>query len=433
MFQLHENTQRQLSRAAFVLLCPLPTTLLLAYVLWLRTPGYREAEAREISQAAGMDVTLDALLHPRPGHTRLSTLRILDPETGTLVARVRELEIASSRGRTLLAASQPEIQSGHLETIWRRAEERLLRGTLDLSNPLEFVAGEVTLHSPEGESQTLTNVRLRVSKEAAGPTLTCEYRVAGVEMPEPAVIQISRRRDGDALGTRIDWHTGGTALAVAPWQARFSWLAALGPRCGFRGTCSAEQMPMGWRGELQGELLNVDLDRLVSDHFPHKLSGPAKVQIDNAEFIDGRLAKITCRIDAGPGVVGQSLIDAAAQHWRITPSSDRREDSPDDSLHHYQQLAARFEMESASLTLEGVCGGQPPGTLLVREEGRTLQTPENAACNTTTLLRVLVPQSDLTVPASEATRQLMQILPLPPAGSSEDGEQPPRSHLRSGE
>ena len=74
MFALHETTRRRFCRAGFVLLCVVPTLLVVGWATWLRRPEYRDLIARRLSERLGFAVTLADVRHPHPDLTLLEGL-----------------------------------------------------------------------------------------------------------------------------------------------------------------------------------------------------------------------------------------------------------------------------------------------------------------------------------------------------------------------
>ena len=62
-----------------------------------------------------------------------------------------------------------------------------------------------------------------------------------------------------------------------------------GPHCTIEGKLDAMETPDGWQAELAGRLNQIDLHSLVSEQFPHQLSGMAELVLKNAVVHAGRL------------------------------------------------------------------------------------------------------------------------------------------------
>ena len=123
MFRLHDTTRRRICLACFLGLCVVPTAIVLAWCAGRHLPGHVETEARKLSRAMGLSVSLESLDHLRPGTVLYGGLELTDPETGQTVLRCRVLEAAwkeiadqegQARSSLMLIASQPEIEAASL-------------------------------------------------------------------------------------------------------------------------------------------------------------------------------------------------------------------------------------------------------------------------------------------------------------------------------
>jgi hypothetical protein len=425
---MHETTQRRLCRSLFVAICIVPTLGLMAYAAWVRMPGYRQGWIDKLQDATGLRIALEDVQHPMPGATRLTNVAMRDPQLNQLIAHIREINIDRRGGLIQIEASQPQLQTEQLATLWRRIDERVLRG-FPRESSVELVAGEITFVSPPGHSQTLTDVRIDL-RHGDVSRMRAAYRVAGVSMQRSAEIRIDQLHSNDEARTKMSWQTGGAALPLAAWAGRFPALVHLGPRAEFRGEATIDLDANTWSANLSGELLHVDLDRLVSDQFPHKLSGEARIALERAEVRNGQMVWTIGRIDAGPGVIGGSLMEAARQHWQWSASAGTgQSENPSAALGRYTRLGAQFELNGKTLQLAGACPSAVQDTILIGQDDAHWQTPGENAYASISLIRVLAGSSDSQVPATTAARQLIRVLPLPDALKNVDPADPPRGHL----
>jgi hypothetical protein len=203
----------------------------------------------------------------------------------------------------------------------------------------------------------------------------------------------------------------------------------LGDRCKFQGRVCATQTNDGWSGDISGRLDDVDLDRLVTDRFPHKLSGVAQVVINRAAFDRGRVTSAAGSLDSPGGVVSRSLLTAAAEslHW----TSSRAIHDTEQPLWQYRRLAFAFALDNNGLVIAGRCQAPSPGAILVDSRDALLADPPEPVVSALALVRTLAPQNEILVPASKETDALLHALPLPnvipPAAST---ARPPYCPLR---
>jgi hypothetical protein len=427
---MHDRPRRQVCRVAFLALCMLPAAGVLAWSGWRAGTWHRQACAAELSRAVGLQVSCTALSYPRPGIMLYQGVELSDPETAAPLARMRFLETGGSGGTSAWVASQPEFDAVQLRDFWQLVDRRL-REASDTATTTRLSAAEATLHWPAG-SQTLTDVHGQISMPGAagGPrTATLSFRIAGIEMPEPIRLRVTRERDGDAAGeanpngsqlkTTLELHTSGAALPCATLAVPLGVANRLGGSAKFRGSVWATATTEGWEGELSGQFTDVDLQNLVSEQFPHRLSGTAEITVQKARFSHGRLEEAVGTLSAGPGVVSQSLVSAAVEYLHLVPGPAN---SHADMLRQYEQLALAFVVDSAGLTLHGQCAGAP-GVVMRLGDGTVLGEAGGPSGPLVALVRTLVPRSEVQVPATRQSDWLIERLPVPQA-ILPDGQSP---------
>ncbi|MBW3600970.1 MAG: hypothetical protein KY475_27355, partial [Planctomycetes bacterium] len=156
---------------------------------------------------------------------------------------------------------------------------------------------------------------------------------------------------------------------------------------------------------------SVDLDRLVSAQFPHKLSGPADVAFSRLEFEEGRIRRAAGWLDAGPGTISGGLIAAAQQslHLRTHPPAA----NIDAEIRRYTRLAFGFELDEEGLRQSGACDSEGTVLMLEDESQTRLLDRHTHLTPIASLIRMMAPVSEVHVPAAKETDALLRVLPLP--------------------
>jgi len=442
MFQLHDKTRRKVCLAAFLLLCVLPTTTVLAWCVYRHRPGSVDAESLRLSRELGLEVSLEKFQHVRPGSVRYEGIELTDPESGQVVLRCRILQaawtdIADAQGEkkpTLeLTASQPVVEAEAFDALGQLIARRLRRRAGQSAVDVRLTAGEVTLRAAE-YSDTLAEFRGAIETLPGGLQARAQFRPLGStpgsmpgSMPgEPVAIRLVRGHQTVPSTVAFELDTRGSAVPCRVLAMGFRPLQPLGTRSRFRGYVWARQTPDAdsswplWDSEMTGALLDVDLDDLISANFPHTLSGTATIEIQQARFQKGRLESASGTLVAGPGldgpevgtraVIGRSLIDAAVEQLGLVRGPEPR--TPGD-LVPYEQLALAFRIDSEGLQLQGCSAIGGPGIVLVDRYSHLLSTSSDTYRPVVALLRALVPQSEVLVPAARQTDWLMRYLPIP--------------------
>jgi hypothetical protein len=411
------RTHRILCRFGFLTFCLLPTLLVGGWIVNERviegspSPAV-EAAARpiaeaELSRLLGLKVTLERISYPQTGVTLLENVTIADPETGGRIAAVPALEMAKTESGLELIATRPEIDAERWRLLWESLHDRVLRERGETISPAHLTARQAMLVSDRPDrSPSFSDVEIRLASGNAA----IEFRLAGAESPHRMRFRANRERSATPPYTRWELHTGESTLPCSLFADRLPWLARLGAGCGFNGSLWAEETAAGWQGEVTGRFLDVDLDRLVSEQFPHKLSGSAKVTFSRLEFEGGRIRQAAGWLDAGPGTISRGLLSGGQETFALR--SDARESVK--TLSRYARLAFGFELDEVGVRLSGGC--DPEGTLLILEDDPQSRFLDRHAHVTpiASLVRMLAPANEVQVPAAKETDALLRILPLPP-------------------
>ena len=149
--------------------------------------------------------------------------------------------------------------------------------------------------------------------------------------------------------------------------------------------------------------------------------------VHSCRWKSGRLESLAAGIAAGEGVIGRSLVESFRDSLgcRMPPNAGLSEVSP---YFSFRELKVGFELTSEGrLRLAGLL--QPTGTILQGEEGPILSEGKRDYIPVSRLVYALAPQSDVQVPATDATRTLIDWLPLPKAAYS-DANAEPRAVVR---
>ena len=418
MFQLHDKTRRRVCVVGFIALGVLPTLAVGCWCLSRHVPGYARAEAQELSRRLGLDVTLGGLKHVRPGVVLYEQFEAADPETGQTILRCRLLEIARGqrtdqqgrrRAAVTMTASQPVVETASLDRVWQCLQRTLEGSYGPLEADFRFRASEMTLQAAH-DAQTLTAVQGAIERLSGGVQAQLDFRLAGADAPEPAHIRVVRNRQASPPASGFELSTGGGELPCNVLAMGLAELAPLGPRCRFRGSIWANETPDGWQGELAGQLVALDLGALVTDHFPHRLAGSADVTIQSARFRRGRLEEGSATVTAGPGTIDRSLIASAIDRLGLVAGAAP---PSDDECVPYGQLAFLVTLDAQGLHLFGRCSSAEPGTILSHDGRRLLGEPIEQPTSAVALVRTLVPQNAVQVPATRQTDWLLRHLPVP--------------------
>ena len=421
MFQMHERTRRQITFLLFLVLCVVPTVTVAAWGAWWRSAGHVRLEAQRLSWLLGMNVSLSAVGHPKPGEVLYEGLELASPETGRVVLRCRTLRTGwetakdqQGQERAVLAISavEPEIEAVQTRQLWQLIDHVLSRRT-EFSGVLVRLAAErITVKTAQGAG-TLTDVKGSMESEVRGTCAGMSFHVADVEMPRAASLRLTRNCQFASPALFLDLDTGGAALPCSFPAPGLEWLAALGPRAKFCGTVSTDLTSEGTSGVVKAQLTDLDLAAVVSRQFPqHTLTGAAELSLPYAEFRHGRLEKANGTLEvAGGGTIGRSLFDAAAEHLRLAGRW------PADvlGLLPYERLGLAFAIDGGVLHLAGNIA-MSGGRAILADHDRPLLAESEQTLGMINIVRMLVPPTGVQVTASPQTEWLLRRLVIPAAG-----------------
>lgn len=411
MFSLHETTRRMICRVAFVALCLGPTVAVLGAAAIVRHSSFTRSHERSISAQLGLAAHISRASTPRPGVTLYEGFELADPETRQPLARLPFVEVETSAAAVVVRLPHPGVLNGaRLDRLWR-----LARQSLALQRPgaiLRLAAQNLTIHLAIGD-QSVTDVNAEVESGEAESRLSASFRHASSDpaTSHAAVLTLACPHQSPHAASAIDFSTGSDFLPCAMAAGLWPSVESLGSASEFHGRISGFIDENSWRMRVTGELKRIDLDRLVSARFPHQLSGQGQLTLDHVSVENGRLASAAGVISAGPGRISPTLVAAAQQHLQFGAGQDLPEQQASDL--GYTKLKAAFAINSQGLMIRGELPGHAHAVLLGERQAELLREPEVLVQPAVHLVRALVPQSEVQVPATRETSALVNLLPVP--------------------
>jgi hypothetical protein len=437
VFLLHESTRRTVCRIAFLALCVAPTVAVAAWVADARSPERAAQAERALAAAFELAVSVEKIEFPQPKVTLYSGVVLKEPVSGRVVAEIQSVEATRYSHGLALVAPHVEVDAIELAEAWRVVDRMLRVGQASGQEPLRIAIDRLTLHGEGRDAITLANVSAQLQYGEESSQAGLRFTLPGGEASEPALVVVQRSRVAEQGTTRLSFRTGGSPFPLAVARTVFPALTHLGRDAAFTGqiwASNATATNERWNGELVVRLSNVDLDALVARQFPQKLSGAAEITLSKFAFADGRISKLIGRLEAGPGVVGRALAEAAGASLGMRAASRGASQS---EILEYERLAVTFDIDGRDARIEGACpvtrgtNDRSDVALCVMRDafGPMLLQADEQPQPALGLARLLVPSGDVLVPASRETEMLLRWLPIPAANSTtEDGS--PRAMLR---
>ncbi len=417
MFAIHESSQRLICRVAFVLLCLAPTIYVAGWAAAVNSPQYessrRAAWERYLSSELGLTTSIARVSQPARAVTLLHDVTFSGPESETPLLRVRVIELRPYEDGWMVSASQTEADVNRLREIWRILDDRLLVRGLERLTPVWIRCSELTLRGEQRE-QTLAGVsaKYHLTKQLAPETLI-EFHLPDRRDAEPCRLALTRDRSLRPPATVARLDTNGAALPCSVLAGSFAFVDALGEKAEFKGLVHLQSSEQGYSGTItQSEFLNVDTQRLLAACSLHTLRTRANLQIKSAIFREGRLESVTGAAAAKLGVIDRHFLSALNREMQIA-APEGVIDSDQDKL-SFVQMAFDFSLdEKNGLYVQGTCGGALQGSMLVGPQGPLLFQPQRPHMTAVSLIRALSPRNDVQAPATQQTRRLVNVLPVP--------------------
>jgi hypothetical protein len=419
MFAMHRKTRLLLCRFGFVALCILPTTVIAGWIISrgaLDNPPARKAEwERELTSRLGLTIEIGQVAYPQPWLARLEAVRLLLPETRQPVAAAAQIDVATSAGGWTIAATGVTFQARQLAALIRGVDERLLREPTPAL--LKILPCDATIESGDS-GQTLQLAGGTFESAAAGSRLEIDFQLPGTSRSQaPIRWRVARNRKLPEPVTQWQIDTASTALPCSLAAMVAPSVARLGNDCAFLGVIDYSSSPTGGTGQFSGTLQRIDLDSLVTDRFPHRLSGLGEATIERAAFESGKLTDVRGRLRIGAGTISSSLVAALQEHLELQAGPEFTSRPPSTGV-SFQEFVLGFQLVGETLTLN-------PGVLLASEGVPMVTIPSGHRSTTTGLLRTLLPDSRYQVPATRQTDALVRLLPLPAVALA---PHPPQAH-----
>lgn len=420
MLALHQRTRRRICQAGFCLLCAFPTTGLLSWAASLKTASHLAGCERRISERLGLLVSFKQVNYPQPGQTHYEGLELADAETGDWLLRCRALDVVRSGRKLALDPHDVEVAEARADKLLRLVLRRLAR-ELPGDEAVALVPTQVTLKSDAG-SQTYDDVAGRIELEADSSSALLRFQLPEFEAGEPPQVSLIRRQTEAGVRTATQLDTLGATLPVSVFSPWLKLDAVLGGDASFNGSLTVEEAGGQYSCNATGVFEAVDLERLIGRRFPHHITGNATLQIQRAELRADKLLEAVGVLRSPSGTIGGSLLTAAVELLGCEPAAGPAGDLPfaANQKSVYRDLNVAFTIDERGLVFRSVSEGQP---IIRNGDDKALLFEGPAAPQPLLqLVRLLVPASDVQVPATKETAQLMRWLPVPPLSRAADSK-----------
>jgi hypothetical protein len=430
MFPLTRSVRQTLATLILVGLTVVPTGLVGLFAWRINRPGHVRDVEIELGRQLGLQVTLDAVRYPRPGEVVYQgiVLRQEEPRSKGLVEIARADRVTLERADRDLTVhlENPQVRSesprgglAQLGLLFQRSGQipfervnlsapacRLDLGRDDLVFSLREVAGEFLV-------------------DPLAPALKLAYRVPGAGAGTRCELTLTRDRRTEQIETSLGFKTvEGMPLAARMLNMFFDADDWLGTDAKVEGSLELRQRgTRDWEAVFQGELLDVDLARLVGRRFPrHRLTGRARLAIHQARWAQRPTqgpgwVEVKGELSAGQGSIGIDLIEALTREMRFRRSSRLANFDPRKTEVDFRALGLAFAMQSSGeIQIAGALGAEfAPEAVIAGATTALLSAPQGTT-SVHGLIKTLFPVSQASagvlVPHT-AESQVLLSLPVP--------------------
>lgn len=412
-------------RIAFVVASLVPTLAGSVGLMWRarRDSPREQVEVAEwpksLQMLLGGTVAAQRVESQVPQQATLVGVTLVDAATGAPWAWLPQLAVCRTGAAWELATDLLVLDCEHLDfaaeaclavrpgagvTVappgdWKLTAHRLLLQAGPFQQTFQQASISVTRQTTGQLEAKLTIVALAAEQDPAEAPLRLEWVRTHGEQGTCATARLA---------------TGAAHVACRALAALWPSAARLGTACEFRGSVSWSHAGHDEHVVVAGELIGVDLDALISEQFPHRLSGTARVQIDRAVLQQGRLTELRGAITAKGGVLSASLLAAAAEHLQLAAPRKLIESPPATAV-PFERLHLTFHLDGSHLAFDPGADPAQNRTLLAGTGGPLLSAPAGHRVPAVALLRMLVPGGEYQVPATRQTAMLVRLLPVPEA------------------
>ncbi len=276
---------------------------------------------------------------------------------------------------------------------------------------------------------TFMDVAGEFISDPAAPTLKLAYRVPGSGKGSRCELVLTRDRRTEPFETSLAFRTvEGSPLPARMLSVLFDADDWFGAEAKISGSLELRQANSSdWKARFEGEILDVDLARLVNQRFPrHRLTGKARITFEKAVWGQRPSGQGPGWIDvkgqlvAGAGSIGLNLFESLAREMKFRPGARKPYVDPRKPEVEFRSLGLSFAMQATGeIQITGALGAEfPPDAILASSSSTLLSAPQGAA-SVHSLIKTLFPTAannpGVLIPL---TSESQVLLSLPrPAGS----------------
>ena len=436
MFPLTRRLRQTISTVLLLVLTVCPTAIVAAIAWRINQPGHIRDVEVELGRNIGMQVSLTSVSYPGPGEIvyRGVVVRGQEPRGKSFseIGRADAVRLKSVDHELTVLLENPELHAASPALGLALLDLFIQRST---SLPFERVGLTAPTCQIElgGEDVhfSFKDVAGEFLAEMSTPTLRLAYDIPGNGNASRCEFVLARDRRAEPFETSLSFKTvEGSPLPARMLNVLFDAEDWLGNEAKVLGTLNLKAArSTEWMADFQGEILDLDLARLVERRFPrHHLTGRARVAIEKATWGQrpggqgpGWL-EVKGELRVGQGAIGVALLESLAREMRFRPPARRPHADPRKSDVDFRSLGLSFAIHAnGEIQITGALGAEfPPDAVLAGASSALLSAPQGTASVhglIKTLFPVSVNNAGVLIPLTTESQALFS-LPLPVGAES---------------
>ncbi len=355
-YQLHESTRRNLCRLAFVTFGVLPLIACSVFAAAQFFPNYQRWRAEQVGQrlaiGLGLGVEVAAVESKSPTFYVLHGVKLVHPESGAVIARVKQVDVRSRAGKQLVRLTEPELDGRQLATTWRIIHDWFLCRPQRYSHMSVFDIDELIIRQAEGVD-TISDVAVKMLPSDEALLLEIGFQLADKDtQTEPAPSQLIIRRDHreHQLMTDIQLRAN-SPLSCALIYGLIPKVQQLGRNATFNGVLDFHMRDTSWEAAMTDvSFQRVDFGK-ISENSGAGISGEGRIDLKQAVVTDHQVKYANGSIRLGAGRISSSLLLAIGVHMDV----EVRETNPV-SVHAFDEAGVHLCIQPEGVQIAGGLG-----------------------------------------------------------------------------
>ncbi len=305
--KLSDNLRRLICRAGFLLLCLLPTVLIVRSILF---PVTVSDWSSRIRQHLGVEVRIGEVVTRTPQLTEFQQL-VVGGANFTTRVDIDSAVLKNVPGGRVVQMTAVSGSPAAVCRVLQRIDQQLAFGKHS-DRPLQVLIDRVILRrSAEAGSVCCELHKLDLTVQRPGDHWQVKFQCHS-NSENTASCSIRRTADNEQTSWQIDCPRPG----IPAWVVK-EFCPALDLKLGdtrIAGQATLFDRSSGWSGQITDlTMTDADLDQLVGQRFGQQLTGQANIRIEEATVVENRLLKIRGDLDCRAGTVGANLLHACQE------------------------------------------------------------------------------------------------------------------------